>query len=326
MGVWKDCGWMTRLGTCFYNRKAEAERLARLSQRFPTVLLAGPRNVGKSELATYTLVRVMKVNPLIIDARRGVAKSLVGDRLEPLEKRVAQAILRVLAEKAGLAPLIDAIRSAYEHIRFDRYVLVDEVHLVARDAVRELEAVAKMLRFYPEYRGWRLIVTTSEGVLLSARIADRLDGYGARVVIVEPLGEEDARALYEEYSRAHGCSVGFGKYWRLVGGLPGYLPDICEMDEVELSRWIEERRASLVAAVVEAARRAGIQVREACLAAYRLLVEGQPITRPYDTVVADTLVERNIAYPRLLILRPQLNIYRELLAEWASRGCGEPPA
>ena len=325
MGVWKDCGWMTRLGTCFYNRKAEAERLARLSQRFPTVLLAGPRNVGKSELATYTLVRVMKVNPLIIDARRGVAKSLVGDRLEPLEKRVAQAILRVLAEKAGLAPLIDAIRSAYEHIRFDRYVLVDEVHLVARDAVRELEAVAKMLRFYPEYRGWRLIVTTSEGVLLSARIADRLDGYGARVVIVEPLGEEDARALYEEYVGTHGCRVEFHAYWGLVGGLPGYLPDLCSMAEAELLDWIERRATLLVQAVLEAAEAAGLEARQACMDAYELLVEKRPIRKPSDPSLARTLTRRNIAYPKGLQLQPQLNVYRAILAAWARSGCLEPP-
>ena len=324
-GVEKDCGWRTSLSTCFYNRTSEAQRLAKLTDRFPTVVLLGPRNVGKSELAAYTLLRVKNVNPIIVDARRRMVRTLVGGRLEPIEKRIADTVLRVLADRAGVGTLVDVLREAYETLRSDRYIVVDEVHLASRDPVRDLEALAKALRFYPEYRGWHLIATSSEGILLASRLTDRLDGYGARVLLIEPLEKRYMRELYEEYSHIHGCSVDFEMYWRLVGGFPGYLPDHCSMDRVELEEWIAERRDSLIAAVVEAARRANMDVQQACREVHRLLVEQSPISKPVDVVIAETLVERNIAYPKSLHLKPQLNVYRELASRWAKGGCVMPP-
>ena len=281
--------------------------------------------MGKSELARYTLIRVKRVKPLVIDARRATATVLIGDELEPLKAQLAAALIDAVTRQAGLGRLIDAAKAVYQRLRFDRYVLVDEVHLVARDAVRELEAVAKMLRFYPEYRGWRLIATSSEGALLAADLDAKLDGYGAWIMLVEPLGEEDARALYEEYVGTHGCRVEFHAYWGLVGGLPGYLHDLCSMAEAELLDWIERRVTLLVQAVLEAAEAAGLEARQACMDAYELLVEKRPIRKPSDPSLARTLTRRNIAYPKGLQLQPQLNVYRAILAAWARSGCLEPP-
>ena len=323
--VFRDCGWETGLGTCFYDRRVEAERLAALVDRFTLVLLAGPRNAGKSELARYTLLRLKRVKPLVIDARRMAAGALVGDKLQPLGERLAGALLEALREKAGLGRLVDAALAVYQRLGFDRYIVVDEVHLAANDPIRELEAVAKMLRFYPEYRGWRMVATCSEGALLASGIDSRLDGYGAWVMLLEPLDERHARMLYEEYVERNGCGVSFEAYWGLVGGLPGYLPDVCSMSGGQLVEWVDRHISILVQAVLEAAGEAGLDARRACLDAYELLVARRRLLKPSDPALARVLVGRNVAYPKGLELRPQLNVYRVALRLWAESGCREPP-
>ncbi len=325
MTPWRDCGWRTGLDTCFYNRRGETERLSSLLDGFSLVVLVGPRNAGKSELARYTLLRVKRVKPMIVDARRVVTRAGLGGRLEPLGERVVGTVARFVEEKAGLGALLDLVSSVYRELALDEYVVVDEVHLVTRDALRELEALAKLLRFYPEYKKWKMIVTCSEGFLLAQGLADRLDGYGARVLLLEPLGEEDARALYEEYVERRGCRLGWSLYWGLIGGLPGYLPDYCAMNPDELRRWVHERLSSLVSALLEAAREARVDPAEVLRAAHELLVEGQPVLTPLHLTLSRVLVHANIAYQAGLQLKPQLRVYTVALALWASRGYNEPP-
>ncbi len=325
MEPWRDCGWRTGLGTCFYNRRSEVERLSSLLDGFSLVVLVGPRNAGKSELARYTLLRVKRVKPMIVDARRVVAKAGLGERLEPLGERVVGAVARIVEEKAGLGALLDLVSGIHRELALDEYVVIDEVHLVARDALRELEALAKLLRFYPEYRRWKMIVTCSEGFLLAQGLADRLDGYGARILLLEPLSEEDAHALYEEYVEKRGCRLGWSLYWGLIGGLPGYLPDYCAMNPDELRHWVQERLTSLISALLEAAREARIDPAEALRAAHELLVEGQPVLTPLHLTLSKVLVHKNIAYQAGLRLKPQLRVYTVALALWASHGYNKPP-
>ena len=68
MGIFVDREHRTSLGVCFYDRVSELAELKRLLKVFRTVIIYGPRNVGKSELVRYWLHR-KSVDAVIIDAR-----------------------------------------------------------------------------------------------------------------------------------------------------------------------------------------------------------------------------------------------------------------
>ena len=107
--VHRDCSWRTSLGTCFYDRVSEAEELARVVRGGWSVLVVGPRNVGKSELVRYVLSTRLGVKPVIVDARALVVKGEVERAIREAgglsKTRVAEAIARVVAEGLGLGVL-----------------------------------------------------------------------------------------------------------------------------------------------------------------------------------------------------------------------------
>lgn len=145
-----DCEWATGLGVCFYDRLSDAEQLVGLLDQYSTIILVGPRNVGKSELARYVLMRVKHVKPVIVDARAHVllSASKVVDAAD-IVKRVGE----IIAEKFGLKPLLDLALSIAASLGADKFLLVDEAHLLARHPLEELETLSKIVAFYPKYRG-----------------------------------------------------------------------------------------------------------------------------------------------------------------------------
>ncbi len=309
-----DCGWRTGLGTCLYGRVSESRRLAGLIGRpYTMIVLVGARNVGKSELARYFLERSAGLRPLVVDARLA-RRGYMG-----LPGSLAAEAARVVAEMAGLARLLDLAIEALRALAADRVLIVDEFHLASRDPLGDLEALAKMVGFYPEYEGWVVVVTTSEGWVLSSNLEARLEGYRALVYTVEPLARGDMEALYEEYKSARGCGVDWEVYLSLVGGLPGYLPVLCGMDRAELEGWLEGLVTRVREAVIELGR--GSLER-----AYELLVEGREASDRDALRVGRGLVARNIAYPKGLKFKPQLNAYRLILRLWREKGSPPTPA
>ena len=53
MGIFVDKGYVTGLGTPFFDRRAEVELLGRTIRERNVAVVYGPRNVGKSELVRY---------------------------------------------------------------------------------------------------------------------------------------------------------------------------------------------------------------------------------------------------------------------------------
>ena len=319
----KDCGWRTGLGTCFYNRAHEAEKLSRMVRDGWSILVVGPRNVGKSELARYTLERRLGVKPVIVDARALVVKGEPGRALREAggldARRLLEALARVAAGRLGLGGLVDVLLELYRGLQSPPYLVVDEVQYLAD--VRVLEALAKMVAFYPEYRGVRLVMTSSEGILMKHGVLARLTGYRVYVLFVDEMPGSDFEELYREYCGLHGCRLSLGEYERLVGRLPGYLPEVARLDGEALGEWVAARRAVLEEAVYRLLpEKLGVDVREAVELAYKLLVEGVEAREPRLLAAAEVLVEANIAYPVGYAHRykPQLRIYRELLVEMKS--------
>ena len=113
--------------------------------------------------------------------------------------------------------------------------------------------------------------------------------------------------------------MGWEVYWNLVGGLPGYLPVLCGMNGAELKWWLE----GLVTRVREAVIELG---RGALERAYELLVEGREASDPDSLRVGRGLVSRNIAYPKGLKFKPQLNAYRLIISQWLVKGAPPSPA
>ncbi len=76
--VFVDRGYKTSLGTAFYDRLADLDKLAELLEGVRTVIVYGPRNVGKSELARYAAVRRLKARSVLVDSRRRSLNALLG--------------------------------------------------------------------------------------------------------------------------------------------------------------------------------------------------------------------------------------------------------
>ncbi len=319
----RDCSWRTGLGTCFYDRRPEAERVAGLLREGRTVILVGPRNAGKSELARYVLRRVLRVDAVEVDGRVVAARGLIEAlrRARGLDTTLLAEIAgRLVSAESRLGALIDAVVEVAKRLERRLYLLIDEFHLLGD--VKVLEAVAKMVAFYPEYRDVRLLVTSSEGSIMTGDALARLLGYNVRFLVVGEMPEGDFAGLYGEYCGSAPCRLGLREFLEVVGALPGFLPEVATMEEGELRSWIRERRAHLRRVLGEYAVRMGVDLGSVAADAHRLLCGGVAADEPLLLVLAEHLVRGNIAYPVEVgtRYRPQLRIYCRLLEELASAG------
>lgn len=321
MGV--DCGWKTGLGTCFYDREHEVGELEKLLGWDYTVIVVGPRNAGKSELVKYVMVRRLRVKPLIVDARRlSVEGSLAMalDRASGLDPRtIALEATRLGLKKLGLGELVRLLLDVVERLRMDPYLVVDETHHIA--SVRDLEAIAKMVAFYPEYSRVKLVVTSSEGFLTNPRVASRLYGYKVSYLHVSWMSERDMESLYLEYCSRVKCRVSLDRYLNLIGPLPGYLAEIAHLDGEGIEKWIGERRRWLESVLLNSIPgETGYHAASVVEASYKLLVLGLEPSTPLESTVARLLVDYNVAYTRdYRRYEPQLRIYKQVIEESARR-------
>ncbi len=303
-----DCSWRTRLGTCFYNRRRELRLLETLADGRVCIVLYGPRNVGKSELARYAAGH-RRLPGIIIDARKARVEAT-----GPI--RPPSSLARLLLEGSRLARLVEeAVRLLAGFV--SGVLVVDEFQFIG--GVEELEAVCKLVQL-GEY-GLSMLVTVSEGAILLG-LLERLQGY-AHLIPVEHLDKEHARGVYDEYAEKRGCRLSFRCFWGLVGGAPGYLPLLCPLGRDGLEVWVDGLLRSLWEALVEAMDVLKAERARMFSEVYRLLTGGPPDT-PEKLKLAHLLVERNIAYPAAgSVYRPQLPLYlhavrRALKGGWPS--------
>ena len=320
----RDCSWRTSLGTCFYDRVSEVEELVKVVEDGWSVLVVGPRNVGKSELVRYALSARLGVKPVIVDARVLVVKGGVERAVREaggLDKaRVAEALARVVAEGLGLGSVVDALLELFRSIRAEPFIVIDEFNYLGD--VRTLEALAKMVTFYPEYSRLRLVLTSSEGIMMDYEVLARLTGYRVYTLFVDEMPREEFGMLYDEFCGRGGCKLGLEEYLELVGAFPGYLPEVATLDEEMLEKWLSARRAVLVDVLREAIpRRLGMDWRRVVETAYRLLCEGVEADTPELISVAKMLVRYNVAYPVGYTHRykPQLKVYKRIVREMYER-------
>ncbi len=344
MGIFVDSEYRTLLGVRFYDRVSELDELSTLLKVFRTVIVYGPRNVGKSELVRYWLRRE-SASAVIIDARllrdRDLFEKLGitylgADTLKQLVRDVVKEVLSSI-DSVGLLSLVtsiaERIANAFRYLRRPLYVFIDEYHLLPRYrsvpmhsklevALEDLEALAALLAKDPRYEGTRLVLTVSEGFVATSLARQKLLGYSAAWLLVEPMDLEHFAELYREYSEIRGCSLGLEEILGLVGASPGYLNELCGLDhDMVINRvemWLGDLETALSQArqVIELKRE--LSPREVILKAYTLLRHGvKPLKDPLGSALGDILTNYNIVYPKhgegAIVFRPQLPIYEVAL-------------
>lgn len=320
MTVFRDTGYRTVLGLCFYNRLWDLERLKRFLKAARTLIIYGPRGVGKSELVRYYLLRrVSRLGGVLVDVRRRAAERLgVYGSLGDVARLLDEVVSRFLGTRS-LVGLVESVAGVLHGLR-GGLVVVNEFHLLyhgREEAIDELERVAGYLA--KTGRGPRLVLTVSEGFVATSRARRRLIGYSARYMLLEGLDKESMEALYNEYRERYGCSTGFQEYWGVFGGAPGYLVEACPLSREEL---LEEYIPSILRdtvddAVARLSEELSKEPREVLGLAATLLEESRNKTiftqDPLLRRVAEQLVEYNVLYPcregAMERYLPQLPIY-----------------
>lgn len=314
-----DASYRTMLGTGFYDRRSELEKLSELLQGVRTVIVYGPRNAGKSELVRYFITKRLGLGSLarlshrvvLIDARRRRMEKYLGPG------RDAPGFLdELLSSVTGLPRgLVGFLEGLVSRVRPPILVFIDEFHLLfgasLGEALAELEAVAGFLAKRAE-KQLRLVVTVSEGFFATTSALSRLSGYSTGYLLVEPMDTTSFEALYNEYEARHGCSIGLSLFIRLAGTSPGYLADLCPRSRKLLEDWVLTELQRLGMVLDLAAEAIGMTRDEAMEAASRLL-RGEPPRTPRELRLGEKLVEANVAYPCLRGPRqrylPQLPLY-----------------
>ena len=307
-----DCGWRTDLGTCIYGRVDEARSLASVfGEIYSTIVFVGPRNVGKSELARYMVRGVLGLRPVEIDARVLRAREFI-----QLPRDLVLEAIRVVEDREGVGGLLEVALKAVRSVGFDRVVVLDEFHLASREPIKDLEALAKLVAFYPRYSGWRLVFTTSDGWVMSQDLESAVEGYRALIHVVEPLNETDMGALYREYAEKNTCRVDWSLVWGLAGGLPGYIPFLCSMGVDALESWIGR--------LIDTLERFIVSLREEYSGAidtmHRILVEGSRPSNRLELELGIEMVKANLAYYSRQRFHPQLKAYAHIIEIWRRRG------
>ena len=323
----------------FYDRVRELGELDKLASRFSTVIVYGPRGVGKSELTRYWINK-RRVPGLYVYARE--QRALVSSVAErALGRGIAARLASIFAEvEPGLGALLKLVEALREAIAPATralsgrilYLVLDEFHLLpgyreASEALRDLESLSAML-VKGEIKGIHVVLTVSEGFFATTRAISRLRGYGAAYMLVEGLDCSHYMALLDEYAEKNpGCrGLDRAELVAVTGTAPGYVPEACSYlgDPALRQRYIAGLVAELEHALARIAKSLGLGRDEVIELAQRTLAEPvQPLRDPILAELGEKLVENNIAYPVLrgrgIEYRPQLPIYRAVLEEASRR-------
>ena len=313
-----DTEYRTGLGTGFYDRLDELDELATSLRAYRSVIIYGPRGVGKSELARYYLARRHRGGAVVVDARERKALELVPGGTEPL--RLLRDLLGLLG---GPVNLVDLVAEIARSARRPSLVLLDEFHLFFTDTRQALVALESLTGYLAKkpHGTPSLLVTVSEGFFATTEALSRLTGYSTRFLLVEPMESRAFAKLYQEYREKNGCKRSLDEITGLAGPNPGYLVELCSLDEKMLVNWVSERLTQLSHAVYRAALELGENPLEATREANEILHGARPRT-PRQHLLGEILVKENIAYPCPAPPRrylPQLPVYVAALEQAAEK-------
>ena len=345
MGLIVDDGYRTSLGTPFYDRREELERLDTLIHAYKLVIVYGPRNVGKSELMRYWGKRRARQRVITFQAdlvrAGGMVEGLDKLLLAP-EERVKRMIIselkRYAAERLNLLSLALMIYDAVQAVGGETVLFLDEYHMLPGysrapgqsrydEALRDLEALAHRLAKTEDER-LRVVLTVSEGFIATGEAFTRLHGYRTSFMLVEEMDEEHYSALYEHYKRSRGCHVDYHLIRGLAGATPGYLAELCrgadavagfiEASKIVLENGLSALRNDLLAGPWRDEAR-NLEPRRLIRLAREVVCGAtvKPVEEPVLYTIGQLLTTRNITYPSYgeaqVVFKPQIPLYCRLL-------------
>ena len=222
-GVYVDRSYRTMLGTAFYDRLGELARLEAFTGSRRVVIVYGPRNVGKSELARYFIRRrysvgfVVTVDSRLLQAReleeRVKAFSVVSGSRSGLAGGLVEGLVELLSSRFGVVDLLLWVKRVVGGVvpRIGETLLfVDELHelpgyagLSYEYVLGELRSLAALLSKSNHHL--KVIVTIGEGFAASPRALSLLEGYSTEWLLVEPMDKAHFNALLTEYRRGTGA-------------------------------------------------------------------------------------------------------------------------
>ncbi len=338
MNIFVDKSYRTGLGTGFYDRLKELDLLDRLTRDYRIIVVYGPRNAGKSELVRYWIKKRAEGRAIALQADLMGTRSAIGDIMdwlvapnEALKRELARVLQDLAPAHINIVSLFHALYMVLRRYLEETVLFIDEYHMLPgyreasyRAVLGDLEALAHYIaKKRPQLK---LVVTVSEGFMATSEALARLHGYATSFTAVEPLGTSHFHALYQEYAEKRGCRIGFNLAYRVIGGSPGYLPELCRGSKMVIEL-VETSKTVLENALTEVRRRLQVEHDEktdpyqVIELAYTTL-SGTPINplqQPLEHTVGQILALHNIAYPIYggthIVYRPQLPIYYHLLRD-----------
>ncbi len=344
MSIFVDHDYKTSLGTGFYDRVEELGKLDELTRSSKVIVVYGPRNVGKSELARYWIHRrrltTVRVNARLLRARSllesmgiGYVEVQAGDSIRAL----TQEALAHLGVGAGVMDLVLGIAlKVAKAVKGGRLLIfIDEFHELPKYksehprskyevALEDLRSLAALILKDSVFENVNLLLTVSEGFIATDFARSELEGYSVDWMLVKHIDEIHFRTLYREYSERRGCSLGEDEILGLVGGSPGHLAELCPLDKNGLKRrlraWIQEVETALSRArnILGQEMRREVDPLEVITIASKLMEKPmKPLEDPIAYNVGQILTTYNIVYPEWseegIHYRPQYPVYKVIL-------------
>lgn len=353
--MFRDCGYRTALGTCFYDRVRELEGLEKTA--FKTLIVYGPRGCGKSELIRYYSRRLVDKGYLVVyyDARGFLGERFIRSMGVTVWHGVRDISLRALR---GLLSIIEALKPIDVNLRGlimgvreilssvsdlaraysvrGVYVVIDEIQMLEgyrgdlgwRTLSTDLEAITGLLAKHDEFKYLNLVMVSSEGYMSLSDVRRRTLGYSTWYMLVEGMDIQSFKELYEEYCLlSGGCSVKLDTILKLTGPLPGFISEFeIASKGGHLSEYIVGYLRLLSSTISRVAEVRGVDE----LKLYEGLLEvfeyrGSYIDLGVRMDIVEELVKANIVYEDWIegigpIVKPQLNLYKLALEEALSRG------
>ncbi len=312
-----DNGYRTLAGTRFYGREREVRELMELIENGCYIILWGPRNVGKSELARYVSWILSENGWFInhIDIRSYLSEKRVSVYGGVDRDSFLKNILPLLGLPEGLLGIFDyGVRFVKERRCSGFLWVVDEPHLLPNPRAF-LEALIKktLYTFYDKIVS--VVITVSDGWFILGDIVDSLLGYGAIPLFIDWIDMDSYKGFLEEIKAVYGVEVGVEAsrlYSEYTGGVPGALVSLVRDG---FSKWVDSTYRQFLSSVKKIHKRTSYGLLEILEAIEKLPIKINTLVVDKETELVDELVKENIAFYNIMekkpLVKPQLPIYKK---------------
>jgi len=319
--VWLSGVYRTCIGTRFYDRREEVDKLRNWIKDGCYVVVWGPRNVGKSELLRYVARLLEKENwfTYYVDVREYLANKVIQVLPRSLEEEFVKAISSIIGLPDKLLTVFEyGVRYAIEKRASGVLWVVDEPQYL-NNMRAFLESLIKRTIYTYHEKPLSVVVCVSEGWFILSETLLSLINYGSRTMLVDWLGISDYKLFARELLELKKTSIEIDietLYDRYTGGVPGALVSITN---IGLSQWVKNMKEHLLSTLRIVSRKIGVDVAEV-----KEFIKSLPRRIDYikpskESIIVEELTKHNILYFNPLEEKPlvkiQLPVYKTILLQ-----------